>query len=133
MHWILSRILTKSDIASALEAALIQGLIRREEVDETGNKIVKLLDHPLLSPHYTSSTQSRLEHELITADGEILRPDKIVAAGEQCVIIDYKTGAENNKKYLPQMQKYENAMRDLGLKNITKILAYIDLGETLIV
>jgi ATP-dependent exoDNAse (exonuclease V) beta subunit len=133
MHWILSRIQTKNDIAIALEAAQIQGYIRREEVDETGNKIVKLLDHPLLSPYYTTSTQSRLERELITADGEILRPDKIVADKERCVIIDYKTGAENNRKYQLQMQKYEGAMKELGLTNITKIIAYIDQGEALIV
>ena len=55
-----------------------------------------------------------------------MRPDKLVFLDNQTIIIDYKTGKENTKKYFNQLLKYQNALQDMGYKNIKMLLVYID-------
>ncbi|NBU04994.1 MAG: hypothetical protein EBT39_01385, partial [Sphingobacteriia bacterium] len=68
----------------------------------------------------------KLESEIITVTGELLRPDRIVFNSNETIIIDYKTGKENNSVYFKQLIKYQNALIEMGYKNIKKILVYTD-------
>ena len=44
----------------------------------------------------------------------------------ETIIIDYKTGKENTKKYVNQLLKYQNALQGMGYRNIKMLLVYID-------
>jgi ATP-dependent exoDNAse (exonuclease V) beta subunit len=129
LHWILSKIKTAADIDNALNEAVIEGNILSSELESFKAKITSFLGHPRLKTYFAADAEGKLEKELITVTGEILRPDRIVFLKDLTVIIDYKTGEENNKKYFPQMLSYENALKEMGYPNIKKILAYIDTGE----
>ena len=50
-----------------------------------------------------------------------------VAASDATVLIDYKTGKENNAAYFRQMQAYEAALLDMGYPSVKKLLVYVDL------
>jgi len=129
LHWILSKIKTSSDISAALNAALLEGYITSDEIVKLEIKVKGVVDHPLLKQYFEPGLNCKIETELITSFSEILRPDRIVFLKESTIIVDYKTGGENNKKYFQQMISYENALLDMGYKNIKKILAYIDTEE----
>jgi hypothetical protein len=67
-----------------------------------------------------------MEAELITQNGELLRPDRVIFDSDSTLLIDYKTGKENNSVYFKQLNKYEAALISMGYKNIRKVLVYID-------
>lgn len=131
IHAILSGIRTVSDIKTEITQAERRGIITKEEGIDLHQKVIQLLQHPLLEPHYSENVHSITEKELITADGNVLRPDKVSVYNGKTFVIDYKSGNRHDKKYLSKMQEYEKALLELGHTDISKILAYVDLNEVI--
>ncbi len=128
-HHVLSEIKQREDLPDALEQAFLEGLITSIEILPIKEKLIQVLEHPLLKGYYEPTTNTRLESELITREGEVFRPDKIVFTATETIIIDYKTGKQNHKKYYDQMVRYENAIKSMGYDSVKKILVYIDTLE----
>jgi ATP-dependent exoDNAse (exonuclease V) beta subunit len=126
MHWVLSKIKSNGDLDAAIELAIFEGILQRGNSAELKAKLVQLLQHQELAAYYIPDINCKLEAELITENGELLRPDRIVFDTEHTVLIDYKTGKENNTKYFRQLLKYETALVQMGYKNIKKLLVYVD-------
>jgi ATP-dependent exoDNAse (exonuclease V) beta subunit len=116
-------------VDAAIGSALQDGAATSDELAPIKQKIEKIISHPNLNKYFGKDLNAKLEMELVTSTNEILRPDRIVLSDSENVIIDYKTGEENNKKYYLQMVNYENALLEMGYKNIKKIIAYVDSGE----
>lgn len=128
-HWILSKIKHTDDLDNALQDALLEGHITSIDVLPYKQKLLQLLHHPSLEKYFEKGVDTKLEAELVTVNGEVFRPDKIVFNGSETIIIDYKTGKQNHKKYYDQMIRYENAIKSMGYISIKKILVYIDDNE----
>ena len=126
VHWLLSKIRTRSDLEKALSTALLEGLISNEEVPAFRLKLTEITGHPELMDFFNDGISCKLEAELVTQPGEVLRPDRIIFRPEETVLIDYKTGKENNKNYFRQLYKYESALLAMGYTNIKKLLVYVD-------
>lgn len=126
IHWLLSKIKTQEDSDKALETACIEGLISREEIPTLKKKLIEITTHPDLKPYYLPGLTCKLEAELVTQTGELLRPDRIVVTENETVLMDYKTGKENTKTYMKQLYKYEAALVSMGYSNIKKLLVYVD-------
>lgn len=126
MHTILSKIKTQSDIEVVLGNEILNGLILTKELNEYKQKILAVINHPQLINFYKEDVSQKLESELITSNSELLRPDKLIFSDTETIIIDYKTGKENTKKYVNQLLKYQNALQGMGYKNIKMLLVYID-------
>ncbi|MGZ3921116.1 MAG: UvrD-helicase domain-containing protein, partial [Bacteroidia bacterium] len=125
-HHILSKIRHAGDLNDALESAFMEGMITSIELLPIRQQLLKVIEHPLLQDYFQTTTKTKLESELITSNGEVFRPDKIVFTPNETVIIDYKTGKQNHKKYYDQMIRYENAIKSMGNQNVKKVLVYID-------
>ncbi len=126
MHTILSKIKTQNDIGVVLSNETLNGLILTKELNEYKQKILAVINHPQLINFYKEGVSQKLEAELITINSELLRPDKLIFLDTETIIIDYKTGKENTKKYVNQLLKYQNALQGMGYRNIKMLLVYID-------
>lgn len=126
IHWLLSKMKTISDIEQALQSALLEGLISKEEIPELGRKLTEIINHPELNYFFQPGLICKLEAELVTQNGELLRPDRIIFNPGETILIDYKTGKENDKAYFRQLYKYESALLAMGYTNIKKLLVYVD-------
>lgn len=131
LHFLLSKLKTKHDLENTIDEAVLQGLISSEQKPVLLNTLQKLISHPELKSYFDPGVNAKLEAELITGSGELLRPDRIVFTPETTVIIDYKTGKENTERYTAQLNKYENALRSMGQQHIKKILVYIDFMKVI--
>lgn len=125
-HAVLSEINSADDVPAVLRKMLKKGMLKSTELEELSLKINSILSDPLLKDYFLESMESKNEKELITAKGELLRPDRIVFDKNEVVVIDYKTGRQNTKKYIQQMDRYEKALHDMGYSGIRKLLVYID-------
>ena len=63
-------------------------------------------------------------------NGEIapIRPDRVITDGNQIILIDYKTGQENNS-YKSQVKKYINHLHLAGKTNLKAFIWYISLDK----
>jgi ATP-dependent exoDNAse (exonuclease V) beta subunit len=126
VHWLLSKIKTEIDIDRAIEAALLKGLLTQKEIPDLKRKLEEIIRHPLLKTFFEGGADIRLEAELVTPAGEVLRPDRVILSGKEATLLDYKTGKENNKSYFQQLNKYESALLAMGYTSVKKLLIYVD-------
>ncbi|WP_034042570.1 UvrD-helicase domain-containing protein [Wocania ichthyoenteri] len=126
IHNIMSKINTKDDIDVAVNDFINVSSINKEQAKILKTVVNEIINHSKLEGYYTSSYTIYNERDIITKEGVILRPDRVVVnANNEAVIIDYKTGFED-KKHQQQLQSYQDVLEDMSLKVIKKILIYIN-------
>ena len=80
----------------------------------------------MLENYYSLDFTIHNEQDIITKEGMILRPDRVVVnSNNEAVIIDYKTGIEY-KNHHQQLLSYQDVLENMGLKVKKKILVYIN-------
>jgi ATP-dependent exoDNAse (exonuclease V) beta subunit len=129
VHYILSKIKTKEDVDAVIEQTVLSGDITVEESQKMSSEIKSLLSINSISSYFEEGVNVKNELEILTATGDILRPDRVVISGNNVVVIDYKTGKKNAQKYHAQMQDYEYALLSLGYSSVKKLLLYIQEQE----
>ena len=73
-----------------------------------------IVNHPLLSYLFSPDLTIYNEKDIITKQGSILRPDRVVInALNEAIIVDYKTGSPNNN-HIKQIETYSDALRDMS-------------------
>ena len=88
--------------------------------------VFQIVEHPKLENYYSSNYTIYNERDIITKEGIILRPDRVVVNSENdAIIIDYKTGVED-KKHKQQLQLYQDVLESMTLNVKKKILIYIN-------
>ncbi|WP_224487963.1 UvrD-helicase domain-containing protein [Robertkochia flava] len=124
-HDLLSMIRYPEDLEEVLEEALLKGDLTGHNLSQTREYLEKVITHPDLKEFFSRDYEIYRERELLTAQGQLLRPDRFMIAGGKAWIIDYKTGG-SNPKYERQLEQYARALQDMGLEVIQKLLVYID-------
>ncbi|NMH89027.1 UvrD-helicase domain-containing protein [Flavivirga algicola] len=126
IHNIMSQIKTKDDVDSVFNSFIKASLITKEQATELTHIVNKIIKHPKLENYYGSDYTIYNERDIITKEGIILRPDRLVInADNEAVIIDYKTGVED-KKHWQQLQSYQDILEDMKIAVINKILIYVN-------
>ncbi|TXD83772.1 AAA family ATPase [Subsaximicrobium wynnwilliamsii] len=128
VHDIMSHIKTKADVDDTLEDYLTSGVINDLQYAQLSNDIKSIIQHKLLAPYYEAGLKVLNERDIISKNGSILRPDRIVInSNREVAIIDYKTGLLN-PKHKEQLYEYQNVLEEMGYKVIKRILIYINDG-----
>jgi ATP-dependent exoDNAse (exonuclease V) beta subunit len=89
-------------------------------------RIVKeVVEHPDTVEWFEPEADVACERELISAEGKLLRPDRLVFRGEDVHVIDYKTG-EPSDGHKQQMLLYAQALKGLVSGEVRASLFYTD-------
>lgn len=111
LHEILSSVNVLSDLDS------YQG---RTEYDMLRERVAS---HPDWFPEVGTACVFN-ETTIISGDGMLLRPDRVIIRGNDVVIIDYKF-AEPRLKYERQVRDYANLYRQMGYEDVKAYLWYV--------
>ncbi|TDY13477.1 UvrD-helicase domain-containing protein [Meridianimaribacter flavus] len=125
VHNIMAEIKTKEDIDFVFNQYIESGTINSQQYDELKPMVLKIVDHQLLKPYFESDNLIYNERDIITKDGQILRPDRLVINTNKAIIIDYKTGAEKSS-HKQQLELYTSVLQDMNYNVTKKILVYIN-------
>ncbi len=133
LHDILSRIVKKEDLESAVRQSLYSGDITQEEAAEAEELLAVRLDAAAERGWFPDSYDRILnESTLIDERGEMHRPDRVVIAGGRVIIIDYKFG-EHYRKYERQLKEYAEIWRRMGYEDVSAYLWYVHVDEVVAV
>jgi ATP-dependent exoDNAse (exonuclease V) beta subunit len=125
VHSALAAIRSSQDINRVVAEMVNNRLIAPEKEEEMKRMLNAVTGHPDLEKYFSGQAKIRTESEIILPDGSVLRPDRVILADNEGVIIDYKTG-----KPLPahaaQLGEYAGILKETGYKKIRKLLVYID-------
>jgi len=131
LHKLLGEIFTKNDIDFVLNDALKKGVIHNSQLIELKEVLTTIIEHPKLQTFFNDEDEVFNERELISANGDIYIPDKVIINKQkEAVIIDYKTGQENNTHF-KQLQIYQDLLETMNYKITKKILVYINTTITI--
>lgn len=126
IHLLLSKINSEEDIDYTFESFLENGLISKEQYKQLYNDVKQLVNHPEINPYFNTELVIYNERDIITDNGEIIRPDRLIFLSDrEVVLIDYKTG-NHHQKYIQQLDHYQSVIEKMDLKVVKKILIYIN-------
>lgn len=126
IHNIMAKIITKADVDAAISRFVTASTISEAQSEKIKNQVIDIVNHPNLNAYYNDEIIVYNERDIITKEGLILRPDRLVINKcNEAVIIDYKTGAEH-KKHAQQLQMYQDVLEDMNIHVKHKILVYIN-------
>jgi ATP-dependent exoDNAse (exonuclease V) beta subunit len=125
IHRILSRITTRKDLEPVLEEFLHHGTITEKEHSTLFELIREFLDRPDVSPYFDEGLNVLMESEILTPDGKVLRPDRIVLKEKESLIIDYKTGSPSGH-HRTQMQTYLQVLRNMSYPEVRGVILYLN-------
>jgi len=125
IHYTMGLIKTEGDIGPAIAHMIRKGDLKAEEGAQLKEKIEQIIRHPKLKIFFTAENSIKNESEIITENGLILRPDRVVFNNNKVTIIDYKTG-KKVPKYYEQLYTYADALKTMGYLVENMILVYID-------
>lgn len=69
----------------------------------------------------------RNEAEMVTEDGEVKRPDKVVFKPDHVMVIDYKTGKEHPDVYEKQLSEYRSCLLKAGFQDVRSRILYLTI------
>ena len=124
LHDILANIRTEKDIDTALQKAVLQGTLTTNQIDGLKDILYQLIQHADLKEYFSDGVQVKNESELFLANGDIIRPDRVVISKNQHTVIDFKTG-EKLDKHIKQLQLYKHTLRSISSKSVKAYLVYL--------
>ncbi|MGB5820821.1 MAG: UvrD-helicase domain-containing protein [Saonia sp.] len=125
IHSLLSHIETGKDVNNAFKLLIENGNIAPDEINFLETKVLQIINHPQLKMYYEKGNIVRNEKDIITENGLILRPDRVVIKDKKATIIDYKTGRKS-ETYHEQLYRYADALVTMGYEVEHRIIIYID-------
>ena len=126
MHKIMCRIATIDDLDKTLRSFVSKGLVTRAEAEEYGNILRKGLSNPRVEEWFSPGCRIASERPMITVDGKTYRPDRVVHTPEgKTIVIDYKFGEKDDKRYTKQVRNYMNIIADCGYSDTEGYVWYV--------
>ncbi|WP_108822742.1 exodeoxyribonuclease V subunit beta [Dysgonomonas sp. Marseille-P4361] len=131
MHEIVSQVQTEADIDDAVERYHISGDITISQKEEITSLLKTYLSDPLVATWYSGEYKVLNEVQILQPKGTFSRPDRVMIKGNEAIVIDYKFGEKEDKKYIRQVKYYSDQIRKMGYKNVKGYICYITLGKVL--
>lgn len=124
LHDILANANTQKEIDDYIVDLMLQGIIQEEEVAALNSAVLAVLNHPELKLILENASQSINEKNIIDSNGKLHRPDRILIAGDEVIVLDYKFTLEESEKHIQQVHGYKDLLTAMGYKNVKTYLFY---------
>jgi ATP-dependent exoDNAse (exonuclease V) beta subunit len=126
IHNIMSHINTKKDIDDVLNNFMESSIINIDQSIILKRIALEIIEHPHLKDCFISEHIIYNERDIITKEGQILRPDRVVInSKKEAIILDYKTGQED-KSHIQQIISYQDVLESMNFRVVKKFLVYIN-------
>ena len=125
IHEALAHIRTLDDVDAAIAVLIEDGRLGQPEADNLRSGIEQLLSRAELKELYNGANTIRNEADILLSNGSWVRPDRVVYNTDAAWVVDYKTGKEK-PNHQQQMHLYKQAMHELGFKQVSSLLVYLN-------
>lgn len=132
LHDIMAEIASEEDITPVFEALKERSIYTSEELERIHKRVRAITSHPELKKLFSKGDDVKMERDIITKSGQLIRPDRLNFHSDTLVtIVDYKTGAPNYH-HEDQINSYGHALEEMGMQLSEKIVVYTHEQEIVI-
>ncbi|MDR0384736.1 MAG: UvrD-helicase domain-containing protein [Prevotellaceae bacterium] len=132
MHKIFSLIRSAKDVPEAMERIENDGLIGKEHIAELENRIARALNFAGKwfddNSGYTVVTEKSLLVPATLDRQPGRRPDRVMIADNETILVDYKFGTLKKDAYRNQVKDYIRLLETMKYPNVKGYLWYVDLN-----
>lgn len=128
VHEILEKSVNLEAAKSNLQAFYFEGRLSESEKLEVGNQLKDLFSNPVFSDWFEGEGVLLAEQGILLPGGKQKRPDRIILRPTESIIVDFKTG-EEQEKYGLQVRDYMDLVQKLTQKPVKGYLCYLETGK----
>ena len=128
VHELLARIKHKDHLERALDELQQEGAIDQSDREMLHRRISGLFQMPVVNSWFSTDWEVKTEVPILPKTGEIGRPDRVMIADRQAIIVDFKTG-EPKSRDRQQVMEYLDLLREMGFTAVSGYLLYIEKQE----
>lgn len=126
LHALLAKVRRSSDLDRLKKLKAPWQRMRQEDWEQLIATAEKVLEHEVSSVWFSEACKVYPERELMTENGDSVRPDRVVELSGELLVIDFKSGAER-PKHQTQVQEYLRVLRSAEpTKTVRGLLLYTD-------
>lgn len=129
MHQLFEGINETKDVEPALKAMRFKGHITLGEFETLKKQSIEWLSDKRVETWYNGTYKVKNEAGILWRNQK--RPDRIMIANEQVIVVDYKFGDQKSNSHQNQVRGYIELIRQMGYKNIKGYLWYVTIGEVI--
>ena len=125
MHEVFEEIATPEDIPDAINKMVLEGKITRAERKVIEERTFNVISGPKISDWFKPGLKVMNEPEILTAEGTLKRPDRVIISDDKVTIVDFKFGIEKTG-YINQVSNYRRLLHEMGYPHVEAFLWYVD-------
>ncbi len=126
MHDVMSRIEFYEEYPEVLREMQFQGRITEEQAKDLSRKLNEVFSIEEVKHWFSKDWKEVLtEKALLTTEGDIKIPDRVLISDKETVVIDFKFGGEH-KEYKAQISEYAALLKKMNYPNIKAYLFYAE-------
>jgi ATP-dependent exoDNAse (exonuclease V) beta subunit len=129
LHEIIGKIHTAANMDETLETYCISGDITAAEKQNMRNMLSRFLSRSDVAGWYSGEYRVLNEVEILLPGGRTSRPDRVMIKGGNVVVIDYKFGEKEDRKYLRQVKYYMSQIVKMGYPHVDGYVCYVALNR----
>lgn len=129
LHRVFENLNSLSELPKQMRLLVQDGWIKEEQCKVIENSVEELITSGVGEDWFRDDVEVLKETEIITAQGDILRPDRVVRLNDQIIVIDFKFGKEKNAKYKRQIREYVKVVESIYSEQVKGVIWYILLGK----
>ncbi|MFB6259092.1 MAG: UvrD-helicase domain-containing protein [Flavobacteriales bacterium] len=116
-HEALARIEGSEDPPRVLKELESEGKIPAEQREDLERTLQAIITHEGSAAFFDPSPDQKLlnEREILTKDGNFIRPDRVLIEGMDAKVLEIKTGSPSNRDH-EQLKKYVDALKQMGYR-----------------
>lgn len=131
-HLVLSRIAQKQDVPICLHRMQLEGLLNSQQMEPVETAVTHALQHPQLRVWFSSGKFKTLnEKAILLPGGGVRRPDKVLIAPDETILLDFKFTQEASAAHAQQLNQYRELLNQMGYPSI-KAYIYYGYNQTLV-
>lgn len=129
MHDVMSRITYAEDAPQVLQEMKFQGRITEAQKSELQQLLNDAFQIPQVGQWFSHDWRQIItERALMTTEGHIRIPDRILVGDTKTVVIDFKFGKERDE-YRDQITEYANLLSSMKYPPVEAYLYYVESGN----
>jgi ATP-dependent exoDNAse (exonuclease V) beta subunit len=125
IHAVLEKIRYQEDAERVIRELMYSGYIPESEVENILNKLNQIFADPIAGKWFQKPIRCKNEASILSPDGKISRPDRIMFDQDKIILVDFKTG-KRKPEDIEQLKSYTILLSEMNYKNIEAWLLYLN-------
>ena len=129
MHDIISEIKLIDDLEEAVERRYLSGEIELDKKEEIKSYLNSVLSVEEVADWYSGKYHVINETQVLHPKYGFSRPDRVMIGDGEVIVVDYKFGEVEDKRYIKQVERYVGLVAEMGYENVKGYIFYVNNGS----